>query len=150
MEEIIHAFGIDWRLIVIQMFNFAVLAGALWYFLYTPVLGILKEREAKLKKGVEDAEAAGVARTEADVERQQVLKGAHTEAGDIVTRARVHAEEKEVTILNEAAVRAERALADAAQKAEEIKARAHKESEAEIAQLAILAAEKVLRERSHS
>ena len=112
MEEIIHAFGIDWRLIVIQMFNFAVLAGALWYFLYTPVLGILKEREAKLKKGVEDAE--------------------------------------EVTILNEAAVRAERALADAAQKAEEIKARAHKESEAEIAQLAILAAEKVLRERSHS
>ena len=150
MEEIIHAFAIDWRLIVIQMFNFAILAGALWYFLYTPVLTILKDREAKLKKGVEDADAAGKSRTAADADRQEVLRGAHTEAGDIVARARVHAEEKEVTILNEAAVRAARALEDAAQKAEEIKARAHKESEAEIAQLAILAAEKVLRERSHS
>ena len=60
MEEIIHAFGIDWRLIVIQMFNFAVLAGALWYFLYTPVLTILSDREAKLKKGVEDVPQAVV------------------------------------------------------------------------------------------
>ncbi len=76
MEEIIHAFGIDWRLIVIQIFNFALLVAALWYFLYTPILKILEERESKLKQGVLDAEKAATARSEADTEKSVVLKEA--------------------------------------------------------------------------
>lgn len=147
MEEIIHAFGIDWRLIVIQIFNFSILAGLLWYFLYTPVLTILKEREAKIKKGVEDAEAAGMALREADTEKQTVLREAHTEARDIVSRASVHAEEKGADIVHAAEHAAERVLTTARNTAEEIKVQAHKESEAEIARVAILAAEKIIRER---
>jgi len=147
MEEIIRAFGIDWRLIVIQMFNFAILAGALWYFLYTPVLTIIKDREEKLKKGVEDAEAATQARLNANDEKATILTKAHTDASDIVARAAVHAGEKGDSIVRDAEDKAQRALEDAKQKAEEIKVQAHKESEAEIAQVAILAAEKVLVER---
>jgi F0F1-type ATP synthase membrane subunit b/b' len=56
MEEIIHAFGIDQRLIIIQIVNFAILAGALGYFLYTPVLRLLREREEKIAQGLKDAE----------------------------------------------------------------------------------------------
>lgn len=147
MEEIIKAFGIDWRLIVIQMFNFALLAAALWYFLYTPVLNILKAREDKLKQGVLDADAAKVALENADAEKKVILTKAQGEAGDIVARASVRAEEKGTDIIHEAEARAARAVEDAKQKAEEIKAQAHKESEAEIAQVALLATEKMLRER---
>lgn len=147
MEEIINAFGIDWRLIVIQMFNFSILAGLLWYFLYTPVLTILKEREAKIKKGVEDAEAAGVILRTADIEKQAVLRSAHSEANDIVSRASVHAEEKGADIVRAAEQTAARVLDTARITAEEIKVQARKESEAEIARVAILAAEKVIRER---
>ena len=145
MEEILHAFGIDGRLIVIQIFNFAILAGALWYFLYTPVLKLLSEREAKLKKGLEDAENAANALTEADAEKATIIKDARVEAASIVQKGTKHAEEKQAAILAEAQAKAQRHAEQAALQAEEIKAKALKESEAEIAKLAILGAEKVLR-----
>ena len=147
MQEIINAFGIDWRLIVIQIFNFSVLAGILWYFLYTPVLKLLSERELKIKKGVEDADAAAVALSVADTEKQTILTNAHGEATAIVARASEHAEEKGSSIVADALHKAERVAEEARAKALEIKAQAHKESEAEIAQVAILAAEKILSQK---
>lgn len=147
MQEIINAFGIDWRLIVIQVFNFAMLAGILWYFLYTPVLNLLAERERKIKKGIEDAESAAKALSVADAEKQTILTKAHGDASAIVARASEHAEEKGSEIVAEAQHKAERVAEDARAKALEIKAQAHKESEAEIAQVAILAAEKLLNQK---
>ena len=147
MQEIINAFGIDWRLIVIQVFNFAMLAGILWYFLYTPILKLLADREAKIKKGIEDAEEAGRALALADAEKQTILSAAQGEASAIVQRASGHAEEKGAGIVAEAMQKAERVAEDAREKALEIKAQAHKESEAEIAQVAILAAEKIINQK---
>ncbi len=144
MQEILHAFGIDWRLIVIQIFNFGVLAGVLWYFLYTPVLKLLSEREAKIKKGLEDAEAAERARNAADSEKTAILKEAHAEASHIVARGTAHAEEKERVLMSETLQKIARETESAKQRAEEIRVHALKESEAEIAKLAILGAEKVL------
>jgi len=147
MEEIIHAFGIDWRLIVIQMFNFALLMAALWYFLYTPILNILREREAKLKKGVEDAESAARALQDAGDEKARILKDARTEGDSIVLRAKEFGEEKGAAILTDAEKKAERMIADAKLRGEEEMTRIRKESEAEIAQAAILAAEAILKQK---
>jgi len=144
MQEIVNAFGIDWRLIVIQIFNFAFLVAILWYFLYTPVLRIISEREQKVKKGVEDAEKAESALKDADAEKTSILKDAHTEAAHIVERGTRHAEDKEKVILAEAAEKASREIERAKESAVELKSKALKESEAEIARMAILAAEKVL------
>ncbi len=145
MQEIIHAFGIDWRLIVIQIFNFSILMGLLWYFLYTPVLKMLADREAKIKKGIEDAESAAQSRTEALAEKAVIVKEAHAEAGTIFARATAHAEEKEKALLAEANEKVARDIQNAKQLAADLKVQALKESEAEIAKLAFLAAEKVLK-----
>jgi F-type H+-transporting ATPase subunit b len=144
MEEIIHAFGIDVRLIVIQMFNFALLMGALWYFLYTPVLKLLNDREATVRKGVEDAEKAAQALRDADTEKGAVLSEARKSAETIVADAKTHALSRGTDIVHEAEAKAARVLEDAKARAEEERIRAHKASEAEIAQAAILAAEKIL------
>lgn len=144
MQEIIEAFGIDWRLIVIQIFNFGLLTGVLWYFLYTPVLKLLKDREDKIRKGVEDAQKAEETLKVADVEKSSILKDAHTEAAQIVARGTQHAEEKGKRLIEEAHEKIARDIENAKASAEDIKARALKESEAEIAKLAILGAEKVL------
>lgn len=144
MEGILTTFGIDSRLIIIQIFNFVLLAAALWYFLYTPVLKLLNERQEKIKKGVADAESAEHKLAEADAEKQQIISFAHKEADEINTRARAHADEKSTEIITNAEQKATAIVVDAEHKGEEAKARAHKESEAEIAKLAVLAAEQVL------
>lgn len=145
MQEIVHAFGIDWRLIVIQVFNFGILTAALWYFLYTPVLKLLTEREQKIKQGLLDADAAALSKQTADEEKSALLKDAHSEAQQVVARASVHAEEKAKALQAEAQEKISRDIAQAKLAADEIKHKAIKESEAEIAKLAVLAAEKVLR-----
>lgn len=148
MEKLIEAFGIDGRLIVIQIVNFSILAVALTYFLYGPVMKMLAEREAKIKQGVADAEAAATAKADADSEKAAVLSAANKEAEAVVVRAKEHAEEKGSDIVKAAEQKAENVLQDAKIKGVEISNQARKESEAEIAKLAVLAAEKVLIEKT--
>ncbi len=147
MQEILHAFGIDWRLIIIQIFNFGILVGILWYFLYTPLLKILRDREEKIQKGVADADAAAEMRAVADLTKQEIIKEAHTEAAKIVNRSTAHAEERSALLAAEAQEKIARTVKEAEKAAAELKAAALKESEAEIAKLAILGAEKILKER---
>lgn len=144
MEQILHAFGIDGRLIIIQIINFAILAGALWYFLYTPVLKLLNEREAKIKKGIEDAQKAEVSLTEAEYKKNELIHGARKEAVAIVQQGVSHGEEKQRSIIDEANQKIARQIAQATLDAEQIKENARKESDAEITKLAILGAEKIL------
>ncbi len=148
MEQLIHAFGIDARLILIQVVNFGLLMAALTYFLYKPVLKVLAERQEKIAQGVKDAEEAGKAKAEATEEKKTVIAAANKEAEAMTARAKEHAVVKADEIVAAAHAKAEQATKDAALRSEEIKAAALKESEAEIAKLAVLAAEKVLKERT--
>ena len=148
MGEIINAFGVDVKLILVQMLNFGLLLVALWYFLYTPILNILNERQQKSEKGVKDAESAGKALESADTERKKRLSVAHHDAEEVGVKAKAFADEKSVSIVSTAQAKADDVIKDAQSKGEEIKVQALKESEAEIAKISILAAEKVLRVRS--
>lgn len=147
MEQLLHAFGIDVKLIVIQIINFVVLAGLLSYFLYKPVLKILAEREETIKKGIEDAEEAATAKASALQEKQAVLTQAQQEAQEIDAHAQAFAKKKEAEIVAAAQEKATDVIKDAESKSALLKEQALKESEAEIAKLAVLAAEKILREK---
>ncbi len=146
MEQLFDAFGIDGKLLLAQLVNFGVLLVALWYFLYRPVLKTLADRSAKIAKGVEDAERAAEAAATADAEAAKVVRGASDEAEGIVAAARDHAGAEKARILKEAEARAEQVAKDADARAAETAAKALRESEKEVARLAVLAAEKVLRE----
>jgi F0F1-type ATP synthase membrane subunit b/b' len=76
-----------------------------------------------------------------------VIAAANKEAEAMTSRAKEHAVLKADEILAAAQIKAEQVAKDAALRAEETKATSLKESEAEIAKLAVLAAEKVLKER---
>ena len=148
MEQLIHAFGIDARLILIQVVNFGLLMVALTYLLYKPVLKMLAERQEKIAQGIKDAEEAGKARLSAEEEKKGIIASANKEAEAMSTRATEHAASKAEEIVSDAQKKAEQVIKDAADRSSEMKAQALKESEAEIAKLAVLAAEKVLKERA--
>ena len=145
MQQIIAAFGIDGHLILIQIVNFTILMVALGYFLYNPILNVLKEREAKIVQGIKDAEEAAKARADADVEKKAVLTIAHGEAEAINARAKESAEVTASVLLKKAEDNVAKILADASVKAEQLKNSILKETEAEIAKTAVLAAAKILR-----
>ena len=142
-----HAFGIDVKLITIQVLNFVVLAGLLTYFLYKPVLNILAEREEKIRKGIVDAEEAARAHASAQLEKQTILSQAQKDAEEISARAREFSKKKEEEFLVVAQHKAAGVVKDAETKSALLQEQALKNSEAEIARLAILAAEKVLKEK---
>lgn len=130
------------------MINFGVLLGALTYLLYTPVMKMLDERRALVEKGVKDAAAAAGKLKEAQEESRDMVGKAAREAEDIIGHARSHALERGATIEREAKERADRLTKDAAERAEATKIAAMKESDAAIAKAAVLAAEKILSQKS--
>ena len=148
MDQIIQAFGIDTRLIIIQIVNFSLLMTALGYFLYKPILNLLREREEKIAQGLKDAEDASKAKTEASTEKQAIVAQAHSEAEAIGARARESAVKQAEGIVGAGQEKVTALLLEAEARREFIKEQARKESEKEIAGLAVLAAEKIMRERA--
>ncbi|HEX2792212.1 MAG TPA: ATP synthase F0 subunit B [Candidatus Paceibacterota bacterium] len=145
MDSLLNAFGIDGRLLLAQLVNFGVLFVILTWLLYKPVMKTLDERASKIKQGVEDAEEAGRKLATADSDAAEVVKAASVEAEGIVASARDAAGLEKARIQKEAEARAAAIDADAETKAKETAAQALRDSEKEIARLAILAAEKAMR-----
>lgn len=148
MESLIHAFGLDARLIVIQMINFTALAVLLSYFLYKPIMRIVNEREEKISEGIKNAEAASKALEEAEDKKGEILSIANREAEAVVTRAKESAKVEAAEIVGEA----EKTAADRVRQGEErgqvLAEEARRKSEAEVARLAVLAAAEILQKEA--
>lgn len=147
MQQLFAAFGVNVSLIIAQAINFAIVLVALRYFLYTPVLTMLDKRRELVAKGVEDAALASEKLAHADAEAETRVKAADTEADAIVAAARESAAEEKSRLLKEAEARAQAVTKDAEARAIEAAAKAKRESEKEIARVAILTAEKILKEK---
>jgi F-type H+-transporting ATPase subunit b len=147
MSALISAFGIDWHLLFANAVNFIVLAALLTWLLYKPVMKMVAEREAVVAKGVHDAHAAAKKLEDAEGEAGRRISGAETEAVSIVDAARASATEEKARIVKDAEERAAQLSKDAEARAKEASAKALRESEKEIARLAILAAGKAMAEK---
>ncbi len=147
MGDLFSTFGLDWKLLLVQSVNFGLLLLLLWKFLYTPVLKMLDERRGKIAESVVKAEAADRRLADADTEGKGIVASAGKEAELLVAAGRSRAEEQAAEIAKQAQERADRVIADAAARAEETKRQALVAGEKEIARAAMLAAEKILKEK---
>lgn len=145
MEEIISVFGINWKLLIVQGVNFGLLLVLLWYVLYRPVLRIINERQVKIEEGVRNAEVAKERLSAIDSEKEHIIHSANSKAETLVQEGKVRADEKERELVKEAQEKSERIIKDAEMRSEEIARKAEEESRAEVARLAVLGAEKILR-----
>ena len=142
MNALLSAFGIDWRLLVINMVNFGLLLLALWYFLYTPLTRMLEERRMKVAQGVADAEESAARLAEIESSKAEKLAAAGREADAVLSNARKSAIEKGREMLSESEAAAQRMIKDAEAEAKEAKARSIEESRQEVAKLIVLGIEK--------
>ena len=145
MEQIIHAFGLDWRLLLINSINFGLLLFILYRYLYCPVFAMLEKRRQVIETGVQDAEAAKAALRNAEEAARVTKTAALLEAETLRGKLQKEAELKRDTLLKEGEVGRQALLVRAQTEAEATRVRMLKDSEAEVAKLAVLAAEKILK-----
>ncbi len=86
MEEtgLLGQLGIDWRLFLSQAVNFFILLTVLTFFVYKPLIKVIKDRNAKIKEGLDKAEEADVRLKEIDVIGKEKIKEAEQESINII------------------------------------------------------------------
>jgi F-type H+-transporting ATPase subunit b len=145
--EVFAKLGIDWKLLVAQAVNFAVLFWVLKRYAYQPMLDFLETRTTKIEQGLKDAEKAGLKLSEMEVKEKQVLEEAHKEAKRIIALAAQSAKKREEAGIVATEAKVQELLAQAEQKIREEKERVMVSAKAEIGELVMLSVEKILREK---
>ncbi|MDP9244775.1 MAG: F0F1 ATP synthase subunit B [Chloroflexota bacterium] len=139
------AFGVDVFKLAFQIINFLLILYLLNRFLFKRVVTLLDERQTKISKGLEDAEAAARDRELARAEREAALDEARKEAQAMIARATKIAEESRVEIVAAARAEAEKVAAKATEEITAEKQRAIAELRSQVADLALDAAGRLVR-----
>lgn len=139
-----EALGVNPFAILLHAVNFLILLFLLQRFLYKPVLAILDRRASAIRESVEAAERARQESARADRERLEALREARRQAEEIVTRAQQEADRIRAERLTQAQEEAQRIIARAEQEATAERQQAMAELRAQVADLAVMAAGKVI------
>lgn len=115
--EILKDFGFDPGLFVAQIVNFLILAYIFKRFLYKPILKTLKDRQSKIKEGIEDAENARLSLERANIERDEIIKRAGEEAEKIIENTRLAAIELKDKVLTDTKSESDRIIKEAREQA---------------------------------
>lgn len=143
--DALAAFGVNWKLLLIQGVNFGLLLALLYRYLYKPMFALLAKRQAIITEGLADAQTAKEEKARIALESEQILRAAREEGGKLVETLHKQGLEEERKLIRDAQEKSTLLLAEAKQKANEERAHILRETEGEIARMALLAAEKILR-----
>ncbi|MBI4337063.1 MAG: F0F1 ATP synthase subunit B [Chloroflexi bacterium] len=145
--EGIQKLGFHLPTLIIFMVNFLVLLGILYVFAYKPVLRMLDTRAGRIKESVEAAERAKQQAAQAHEEMQKQLAQARAEGQSLLEQARQQAEAYRREEQERARQQVEVYLQRARQEIQAERDAALDEVRHHFADLAVLAAERIL-ERS--
>lgn len=87
MSELLEQLGIDWKLLLSQGVNFLLLMAVLTFFIYRPLLKIMRQRREKIELGVKVGEEAEKRIAEAEKVKQQKISAAESRALQIIKNA---------------------------------------------------------------
>ena len=136
--------GINLSTLIAQLVSFLVLFGLLYFFAYKPILRMFDERSQKIKDSVEQAEQVREQAAHAEEENRKKLEAASREGQEAITRAMRAGDEARQRAEEEAKVQAGALLDKARQEIQRERDEAIGELQQEFADLAIVAAEKVI------
>ncbi len=144
MDELLAKLGIHWTQLLAQIVNFAIVAGALTYFLYHPLLDVIEERQKRIRKSLEDAERIARQREELDRIRTDALAKVDRETGEILTHAREDAEKLRQELLAAAHREADAVMIRARKQIEEERQKVFSEAQQKITGMIIRMTESLI------
>ncbi|KKT36721.1 MAG: ATP synthase subunit b [Parcubacteria group bacterium GW2011_GWA1_44_13] len=146
MDQIIEVFGVNWKLLLIQAVNFGLLLAILYRYLYKPVLHMVDVRRAKIENAIKDSERMEMELGQAEAEKSRILRDATQKGDDLIDAAKKHAETSEITIMKDAHRKAVHLLNEAERRTAREREEMIQKAEREVARMAVLSAEKILRQ----
>ena len=147
MNSLIQALGLDLRILLAQLFNFAILIFILWRFAYKPVFNILEERRQKIAKGIADADEAGLRLQKSTEDSKEMISNSRREASGIIEGAQKKAEVKYQEIVASAQDDIKKQIDSEMSKIKNEKDALISEVKAEVSELVVLSLEKFLKEK---
>lgn len=145
--------GVNLPGLLLQAVNFLLLLFILNKFLYRPLLNVIKTRQERIQKGLEEAEKASQRLAEAQAEAERILAEARAKAEEILAQASQEGNRLKEDIIAQARAEASRILERARLEAEREKEMAMAEIRRQAIDLAVLTARKIvgeaLDERAH-
>jgi len=114
-NELLKQLGINWKLFLSQAVNFFILLTVLWFFVYRPLMKVLKERSKRIKEGLEKAEEAGVRLKEIDKIGAEKIKQAEQKGIEIIKETEVKAKDLEQKLQKDSEEKQKKAQAEVKQ-----------------------------------
>lgn len=143
----IGTLGLNWKLFVAQLFNFAVIVAILYKWVFKPVGLKLQERSEKIGKALKDAEDIEKQKLEFEVWKQQSTQEAKREAAEIITAAQKEATTAKDSILSQTKQEQAKIVSQAKLQIETEQKQALDQAKGQVADLVTNAAEKVIRSK---
>ncbi len=147
MESLVGIFHIDWKIIIAQAFNFAVVFIVLYVFALKPLQKLMKERSERIEKGITDAKSNADMLARTHLEYEEVIAKARAEAHTVFQEAKKDAEAKKVKMLDEAKAQVTALVEGGKKTLEAEKMKIVEEAKKEIVNLAMLATKKLMSEK---
>jgi len=144
MESIISTFHIDWKIMIAQAVNFAVVFVVLYIFALKPLSKLMSERGEKIAKGIDDAKMNATLLENTRVEYEKVLLNARTEANKIFQDGKKQAEAKKTEMIENAKMEVSGIINTGKKTLEAEKIKMVEDAKTEIVSLTMLATEKLL------
>jgi len=98
----INALGLDWKALLFQVLNFAILLWLLKRFAYQPILKVLNDRRQKIEESLKTAQQIAITKTALDKEQSRMMQEAQTNVKQLIAQG----EKQAGTIIEEAQAKA--------------------------------------------
>lgn len=144
LAKITQDFGINVPNITAQILSFSVVAFVLWRFAFKPVMATLDERQKKIESGLKYADEMKAKLEQAQQESAVIIKNSQIEATKLVDEARKAAKDFSDREQKAAAERANDIIAKAQQAIELEKKKMLADARGEIARLVVVTTRRVL------
>jgi len=146
----VEKLGINWGLLIAQIFNVVLLVWLLTRFLYRPVLNILNERTRRIQESLKETEQVKEQLARANQDYDQKLAQARQEAAAILAQAQERAKLQEAEIIAQARQEADRIRAEAREQAVQERDQLMRDLKNQMADLVTITASRVLGEELKS
>lgn len=144
MDSLISSFHIDWKLMIAQAVNFAVVLFVLYRFALKPLAKLMDERGKTIAGGIENAEKQKALLVAQKEEYDATLAQARSEASNIMKEVKEEAEMKRREMLEKAQDEANAVFTAGKKQLDAEKERMLADAKRELVSLVTNATEKVL------